>query len=115
MCMINLIEKPTKQVVAYKVLYWNGVRKRWETPCECTPIKSKTLIAKGKSSDDGIIDGGAIHCFKTKKDADQWKYPDEVIFKVVGKGLVGHNNTEIAFREIEFVDDPTQWEWDYTK
>ncbi len=113
MCMINLIDKPTKQVVAYKVLMWDSYKKLWRTPCEYDPIKSKTLIAKGKPSEDGIISGGAIHCFKTEKAANQWKTHDEVIFKVVGKGLVGHSGTEIAFKEIEFVDDPTQWEWDY--
>jgi len=106
MCMDNLIDEPTDQTTAWKVMKLNNGE--WRTPClRQKPVDNK-LVAKGEPNiKNKSLAGGAIHCFKSHTDA--WRYVlygvREHIFKVRGSGLVAHNKDQIAFREVEFVEN----------
>ena len=61
------------------------------------------------------ITKGAIHCYRTKSEAKaSWIICGHEsiyeIFKVEGIGEIAHNDTEVAFKEIKFVDTVDDWE-----
>jgi len=81
-----------------------------------TGITNNELKATGLLSKQGEIDGGAIHCYRTKREAERsWLMEPGydyscVIFKVEGIDQVGHNDKEIAFKKVKFVDTINDWE-----
>ena len=105
--------------MAWKVLRWDYLRSVWRTPFRDVVIDTKILKAKGKLNKNYIendIESGAIHCFKTKRAADSFRTSSECVFKVIGKGYMADGyNDEIAFKEIEFVENPNDYEWEYGK
>ena len=110
---------------SWKVMSYDDMDKAWKTPWYANHPKNNRLKATGKV---GIVDnhdnylweiksrkleGGAIHCYRTKQDAKvatKYYYSCREIFKVKGKKPVAYNDTEIAFKEVEFVDTINDWE-----
>ncbi len=109
MCMdfITTENLPTK-TTAWKVMLYDG---GWKTPLKRATPRNNKLKAKGKpdirrSISCGILlSGGAIHCFKTKTAANRFALPSEAVFEIRGKNPIARNRTQIAFQEIEFVDN----------
>ncbi len=115
---------PLQQTKAWKVLQYE--RGKWISPIQGTLVSNNRLKAKGRrhyatsyfTVEKKRLESGAIHCFRRKKDAQQhWLMErslsfmnDREIFEVKGIGYVNHNGTEIAFKEIEFVDNINDWE-----
>jgi len=127
MCMSNLIvdkSKKRKETVAWKMMVYDRVLKEYLTPYQYTRIKNNKLKTRdkidirtedysdwlaGEPVEVKRLYGGAIHCFKTREYARKWRShrPRRTrykLFKVVGTRYVGENDTQIAFREIEFLD-----------
>lgn len=111
-----------KYSTAYKLLEWD-----WEMQCWVTAIRrieaKQLLIARGKpitrrgsrlTESPAVLHGGAIHCYRTYEAAhasylyQNFKTTTD-IFQVIGSGHVAHNETEIAFRQIKFVDRLEEW------
>ncbi len=115
MCMSNVSRGKLNVKYAWKVLSYNPYRACWRTPLQDRNIYNNQLIAVGRCNNRGNIESGAIHCFRTKKDAVQsqlysgWEF-ESSIFKVEGIGEVGHNDKEVAFKHIKFVDTVGDWE-----
>lgn len=95
--------------IAYKLVF----KVRWPWPDY--KIKYKTvamaanfdtiLEAEGPLSFDRGLAGGAIHCFRTLEDAHDSGYCFDAILKVKGTNTIAYNNTEIAFRKIEVLEE----------
>lgn len=117
--------KQPKEKYAWKVLRYLPMRRYWATPYFHNQVDCNILCANRKNPQFDIdninwphillsLEGGAIHCFRTKKLAqDHIKnhlddhYCD--VFKVIGKNYIIHNETEIAFHEIKFVENPNDY------
>lgn len=125
MCLIvNKIDekKKTKEIVAWKVLCWDTQTDKWVTPYRNTPVNSKKLKANGSKYKMFIgsrLHGGGIHCYLTEAKAKSQLpfFARGCIFKVIGKEYIAEDTVRkhIAFEEITFVDNPKDWEYDYSK
>lgn len=120
MCLISQKNlKPLKTQYAWKILEYDPHSKVWQTPYRGMIVTNNKLKAKGRKK---IVDykelielsGGAIHCFRNKNVARKrldcyYRFLNNRcmmdVFKVKGKGYILHNLTEIAFKEIEFLDN----------
>lgn len=124
MCLSNIEidskKKKLKKIVAWKVLEYR--QDQWVTPYQREPVRENKLKAVGlpKIEDDYDFDngrfikqlhGGAIHCYKTRalaRDAMSGN-SRRAVFQVVGKGYIGENDEDIAFKEIKFLDKVDDW------
>ncbi len=106
-----------KTNVAWKVManYGSG----WFTPIRYIRPKNNKLKARGKLDLEATsapwykLYGGVIHCYKTKRAAlDSIMYASNFqdVFEVIGKTPIAHTTNQIAFKEIEFVDNLDEWE-----
>lgn len=119
MCMHNIKRKELKTRTAWKILEYYRYYEKWKTPYQSEPVKNNKLIAKGKidikspeylCSGSCELHGGAIHCYRTRKEAKKNCMFWQAIFKVVGTGYIAHNNEQIAFKSVKFVDNVDDWE-----
>ena len=120
MCMYCVINDGKKINHAWKVLEYDKNKKEWFTPFQYEIVRNNILVAKGEISPGASgrgIGKGVIHCYRTKKAAKKsWIMQKDYspylvdVFKVVGKDLVGYNDKEVAFKEVEFVDNVDDWE-----
>lgn len=124
MCMKNIVI-PDENFVAPECSYKIAFRVSEQSPetkeLYCTPFQSayfsEKLVAVGKPSiynhsfgnSSPTLYGGAIHCFKDIKYAlEKWCFnlltsTTMVVLIVKGKNCVAYNDTEIAFDEIEVI------------
>lgn len=131
MCMFRVQSSIfPKEKYAWKVMRYTG--KQWVTPYRELAPKNNKLKAIGSkqilyNNWNGYreLSGWAIHCFRSEAEAKFYlrcglrltathPFNEELqaweIFKVVGKRPVAFNESQIAFREIEFVDTINDWE-----
>ena len=115
MCLSPPHLRKTRQKIAYKVLKWDEDRKCWVTPYYNLRAR-KTLIAAGNPRFSGItgsLGEGAIHCFKTYKEAYRcfgFMRPYQV-FKIIGEEVIAHNARQIAFKKITFLEPLSKPKW----
>ncbi len=117
MCMSHVkTENFPDSNIAWKVMTYDN--DRWRTPYRCAkPIDNK-LKAYEKPDISlwyghawRILHGGAIHCYRTKLEAEATITRSyHRVFEVKGTNPIGYTDSQIAFEEIEFVDDLSKQE-----
>ncbi len=116
MCMKNTVREKLNVKYAWKLLEYDRYRALWQTPIHGARINNNQLIATGRClGRNKKITEGAIHCYRTKMDAENsWILRGfeciYAIFKVEGIGEIAHNGKEVAFKHIKFVDTVDDWE-----
>ncbi len=114
--------KPKNYSKAFKFMKWDG--SKWVTPFLRVDVPQNGImddVLKDCDIKDHFynksfsrLDGGAIHCYRTKKAAiSSFGYSHVVggaVFEVKGTKPVAWNNTEIAFKKIKFVENPHDYE-----
>ena len=117
MCLYNAqIENLPESKVAWKVLAYR--KSRWRTPMFNHEIVGNKLKAYGPPgfyrrcsihSEVNMLSGGVIHCYRTRQQAltcsNNMNGEHTCVFEVIGKDCIAYNNEQIAFKEIEFVED----------
>lgn len=124
MCLENAqFKQPENSDIAYKLLYWYESYQRYQTPVTSITVDiTKPFVAAGRPKYDkyryklfGIptpfvkeyrLQGGAIHCYRNLDELKfYFKFHYGKIFKVKGTGYIAHNDREIAFKQIEFLEE----------
>ena len=111
--------------VAWKIISY--YRNQWITPVRGYPVDVKSgrldAILTGKPlvsneaqfigsfviRDKPRVNGGAIHCWRTKELAKRNSGSCDIVLKVTGRHHVAHNEDEIAYQEIRWKS--RYWFW----
>ena len=123
MCLFDAqTENLPQSNIAWKLMKYSSIKSKWITPVFNSLTYKNKLKAYGepvfnegyrnskKYTPVNILEGGAIHCYRTRTQACITRYSglhiEECrVFEVKGTDCVAYSEKEIAFKEIEFVDD----------